>query len=65
MMFEFVWPWMLLALPLPWLARRLLDAATRRHDTALRVPDLADFETAASAAPLLQSSAVQWLALAA
>ncbi len=64
-MFEFAWPWMLLALPLPWLARRLLDAATRRHDTALRVPDLADFETAANLAPLLQSSAVQWLALAA
>ncbi|HMM75830.1 MAG TPA: VWA domain-containing protein [Gammaproteobacteria bacterium] len=64
-MFELAWPWMLLTLPLPWLARRLLGAAQRRHDAALRVPDLADFETAATTSPLLQSSAVQWLALAA
>jgi len=64
-MFEFAWPWMFLALPLPWLARRLLDAATRRHDAALRVPDLADFSAAATAQPLMQSSAVQWAALGA
>lgn len=64
-MFEFAWPWMLLALPLPWFARRLLDAATRRQDAALRVPDLGDFDSAASAAPLLQSSAVQAVALVA
>jgi len=64
-MFEFAWPWMLATLPLPWLARRLLAAATRRHDTALRVPDLADFDAVAERRPLLQSSTVQWLALAA
>ena len=33
----FAWPWWLLALPLPWIARRLLPA---RHDAgaALKVP---------------------------
>jgi len=33
----FAWPWLLLALPLPWLARRLLPPA-RRASAALRVP---------------------------
>ena len=64
-MFEFAWPWMLAALPLPWLARRLLEAVTRRHDAALRVPDLGDFGAATATPTLLRSSAVQWLALAA
>ncbi|HEY2346134.1 MAG TPA: VWA domain-containing protein [Xanthomonadaceae bacterium] len=35
---EFAWPWMLLALPLPWLAARLLPAAPRIARAALRVP---------------------------
>src|SRR5690606_11909068 len=33
----FAWPWLLLALPLPWLARRLLPPA-RSASAALRVP---------------------------
>jgi Ca-activated chloride channel family protein len=33
----FAWPWLLLALPLPWLARWLLPPA-RHADTALKVP---------------------------
>jgi Ca-activated chloride channel family protein len=33
----FAWPWLLLALPLPWLARWLLPPA-RRADAALKVP---------------------------
>ena len=64
-MFEFAWPWMFALLPLPWLARRLLESAERRHDTALRVPDLADFNAVALAQPLIKSSAVQWIALVA
>jgi Ca-activated chloride channel family protein len=40
---ELLWPWMLLALPLPWLLRRVLPARARR-EAALRVPDLAPFE---------------------
>ncbi len=35
---EFAWPWALLALPLPWLAQRLLPAARRIGHAALRVP---------------------------
>jgi Ca-activated chloride channel family protein len=37
-MLEFAWPWALLALPLPWLAMRLLPAAPQRIQAALRVP---------------------------
>ena len=39
-MLEFVWPWLFLLLPLPWLARRWLQPSARR-EAALRVPDLA------------------------
>ena len=35
---EFAWPWLLLALPLPWLVARLLPAASRDARAALRVP---------------------------
>lgn len=34
----FAWPWMLLALPLPWLARWLLPPARHEASAALRVP---------------------------
>ena len=37
-MFEFQWPWLFLAAPLPWLARRLLPAAPAAGEAALRVP---------------------------
>jgi Ca-activated chloride channel homolog len=42
-MLEFAWPWCFLALPLPWLFRRLLPAAPGLDFGALRVPDLEDF----------------------
>ena len=64
-MFEFAWPWMLALLPMPWLARRWLAAVGRRHDTALRVPDLGDFSGVAAGTQLLKTSTAQWLALAA
>ena len=35
---EFAWPWVLLALPLPWVAMRWLPAARQRAQAALRVP---------------------------
>lgn len=38
-----VWPWMVFALPLPWLAYRFLPPRTARGGRALRVPDLARF----------------------
>ena len=37
-MFEFQWPWLFLAAPLPWLARWLLPAAPASGEAALRVP---------------------------
>ena len=63
-MFELAWPWMLLALPVPWLARRWLPPLARQFDAALRVPDVQDFvtvSTATTAAPLHRG--VRWLAL--
>jgi Ca-activated chloride channel family protein len=37
-MITLAWPWVLLALPLPWLLRRLLPAAPPRAGRALRLP---------------------------
>ncbi|WP_419596787.1 vWA domain-containing protein [Thiolapillus sp.] len=42
-MLEFAWPWVFLALPLPWLVRRFLPPV-RQQQAALRVPFLEDFE---------------------
>jgi len=39
-MISLAWPWLLLALPLPWLARRLLPEARALQEAGLRVPDL-------------------------
>lgn len=44
-MLELGWPWLLLALPLPWLARRWLPPARVVTHGALNVPDRADFGT--------------------
>src|SRR5690606_2971233 len=46
-MWSLAWPWMLLALPLPWLVRRFLPAARRKREAALRVPDLHAFDVLA------------------
>jgi Ca-activated chloride channel family protein len=35
---EFAWPWLLLALPLPWIAARVLPRARHADHAALRVP---------------------------
>ena len=45
-MISFSWPWLFAALPLPFLLRSLLPEAASGNDAALRVPYLADFETA-------------------
>lgn len=42
-MFHFEWPWLLLALPLPILIRRLLPAHLSTQQSALKVPFLDDF----------------------
>lgn len=62
----FAWPWMLLALPLPWLAQRLLPAM---HDAspALRVPYGQRLEPIAAAGGVARAGgigAMAWLAWA-
>ena len=42
-MLSLAWPWMLLALPLPFLARTLLPEAHRLQEAGLRVPSIAGF----------------------
>jgi Ca-activated chloride channel family protein len=44
-MWSLAWPWVLLALPLPWLLRLLLPAARGLSEAGLRVPTLRRFET--------------------
>ncbi|MCB1843196.1 MAG: VWA domain-containing protein, partial [Halioglobus sp.] len=65
-MWSLAWPWMLLALPLPLLARRLLPPVSAAQEAGLRVPSLSGFAVLAD-----RSEAEQllnwrfWLALAA
>ena len=47
---EWAWPWLLLALPLPWLAARVLRPAQTRTGAALRVPYSLDGLAVASGA---------------
>jgi Ca-activated chloride channel homolog len=42
-MWSLAWPWALAALPLPWLARRLLGESRQLADAGLRVPSLGRF----------------------
>ena len=44
-MWSLAWPWALLALPLPWLLRRILPEARGMSEAGLRVPSLSGFET--------------------
>lgn len=44
-MWSLAWPWVLLALPLPWLLRALLPEARGLSEAGLRVPNLHRFET--------------------
>ena len=55
----FAWPWLLLALPLPWLARRLLPAA-RSASAALRVPYGARLDAIAGRGGLARGGHAAW-----
>jgi len=64
--FTLAWPWLLLLLPLPWLARRLLPAAARAGLSALRVPWFSMITSAGEALmkmPILAALAVATWAL--
>jgi len=47
-MISLLWPWALIALPLPFLFRLLLPRAKQSDDAALRVPHLSDYQTSES-----------------
>ncbi|MDR3387320.1 MAG: VWA domain-containing protein [Rudaea sp.] len=52
-MLEWAWPWLLLLLPLPWLAARVLPAARLPSGAALRLPlTLSGLDSADAAAPV-------------
>lgn len=61
---SFAWPWLLLALPLPWALRMLL--APVESGAALRVPQLpgTEVQAAARASPRLWIAALAWMLLA-
>jgi len=42
-MWTLAWPWLLLALPLPWLVRRFVPAEPLDRDAALKVPAVTEF----------------------
>ncbi|MDH3434538.1 MAG: BatB protein, partial [Gammaproteobacteria bacterium] len=44
-MWSLAWPWALLALPLPFIARKLMSAAPSLQDAGLRVPSLSVFSS--------------------
>jgi Ca-activated chloride channel family protein len=68
-MIHLVWPWLILALPLPWLIRRLLPPLLPAERAAMKVPFLDDFAgggTRAVSRPRkwpLRLAAVAWLLL--
>lgn len=56
---EFAWPWMLFALPVPWLVARLLPAAPSAAQAALRVPYMRAFAAMRAADERTQGRRVQ------
>lgn len=65
-MIHFVWPWLLLILPLPWLIRRFTPTVNAAEQAALKVPFLDDFNIAESQAiSSVNKPWVLWLAVAA
>lgn len=68
-MIQFVWPWLLVVLPLPWLVRRFMPPLLPAEQAALKVPFLDDFtvhDTQAVARPKtwpLQLAVLAWLLL--
>ncbi|MCK4705657.1 MAG: VWA domain-containing protein [Gammaproteobacteria bacterium] len=51
-MMHFVWPWVFVLLPLPWLLRLLLPRAASTNAAALQVPYLQDFQLTTSSAAI-------------
>ncbi|NOY63304.1 MAG: VWA domain-containing protein [Gammaproteobacteria bacterium] len=65
-MIELQWPWLLVALPLPWLVRYLWPAARDHSAAALKLPFADEMATLrAHGATTLQSSKWRWLLMSA
>ncbi|WP_298040026.1 VWA domain-containing protein [uncultured Desulfuromonas sp.] len=68
-MIHVAWPWVFLALPLPWLLRLLLPAAEANRGAALRVPQAGDFAYGAASPGKIRRrwslllAALAWLCL--
>ena len=69
-MIQFIWPWLALVLPLPWLLRRYMQPLDASSEAALRVPFLEDFRQRTAAGSRYRSSnwplwlaALGWLLL--
>lgn len=62
-MIHFVWPWFLLALPLPLLLRKLLPPLTTAQQAALKVPFLQDFDDLTTHASVTVRRWPLWLAI--
>ena len=63
-MIEIVWPWVLAALPLPFIYRRLMRSSAAAATSALRVPAVEDFSLATLQAGTKATSRLAfWLAL--
>ena len=67
-MIHFVWPWLAIVLPLPWLIRRYMPPALQLKNAALRVPFITDFTESnqhqlASARWPLYLAALAWVLL--
>ncbi len=63
-MIEFSWPWVLLALPLPWFYRLLLPTTKGVASSALRVPSIDDFNVVSSPTGTVgHARLVYWIAL--
>jgi len=62
-MIDIAWPWMFLALPVPWLVRRLLSAAEPVGGAALRVPFLRELTRPGATLHLRHRRWPLWLAV--
>jgi Ca-activated chloride channel family protein len=60
--FSLAWPWVLLALPLPWLVQRLLPPARPHGGAALRIPFFRDLEALGATRATTHSRTLQALA---
>jgi Ca-activated chloride channel family protein len=64
-MIQFAWPWMFLAVPLPWLARRFFMPAQPAHGAALLVPFLHELARPGVSVQSGHGGSRLWLAIAA